>query len=212
MLIKLKIGSLISTVIFFVIIVLTQDPDSKIGGVFRTLNLVSYIIFIISALVLATVLYKELRAKKILRKAVVRDGIWDENELKVTARGMFYKIQYALAEFDMTNLKDYLTTEFLLMFTSEVQKLRATNRKIEVDSIDITETRIVCSRDFLNNDKDRFVAYIKGNLTLDSKSKGFEEMYHFIRNDNDWLLNKINGYIRLIDILFEESFIEKEKR
>jgi hypothetical protein len=144
------------------------------------------------------VLLKEKRAENILVKADCNDPIWDEDSLKNQTRATFYKVQGCLRNDDITPIMGYATEEFISWFKKVLENKN--ENKIASAYIDITETRIICCEDFLHNDKDRFVGYIKGNLLRDedgdendSPKKEFSEVYYFVRFKNDWFLNKIDS-------------------
>src|SRR6185437_5906871 len=180
-------------------------------------NISSLLIFlgitasIFSGVIAVIIIYKSKKADRLLQKAAARDGIWDEENLKVQTRAVFYKVLTAWNNEDASLMKEYVTDDYFQFF----KKRLATKTEAKVtdilNSIDISETRIICCQDFLNNEKDRFVGYLTWNFANDNNdedddSEGsvsiewgnrqndvpaqFSEMYHFIRDGNDWLLNK----------------------
>jgi len=176
------------------------DPDED-AWLYLILNsnlvqVLGILLAIFSGGVYLTILLKEKRSETILTEAGEIDPIWDEDSLKNQTRAAFYKVQGALRHHEIEPLRDYATPEFISWFQQVLSDKRESN--IAATDIDITETRIICCADFLNNDKDRFVGYIRGNLVEDqnnedSLKKEFSEMYHFVRARSGWLLNKIDG-------------------
>ncbi len=167
-----------------------------------------YVLIIVSILLACIVFYKEYRAKKILSSAVRKDPIWDLNELKIGARSVFYRVHNALVNQDPLSMKDYSTEGFYKLFSKKIATLKG-KESSPADNANIEETRIVCCQDYLNNEKDKYVAYIKGNFTDDSTILNFSEMYHFVRVGNDWLLNDIDHTSGYLKILFTRN-IEEE--
>lgn len=189
---------------------------------------------IISGLLLLLINDKERKAKIVLNEAVGKDAIWDIDNLTYHTRMVFYKVQSAWNNNDVTVLQDYFTAEFTGWFIEQLKSKRADDDNI---NFDITDTNIICCQDFLNNDKDRYEGYIQGNIidgndrnasgsddTLtdeqgeqwristgneDPVPQQFSEVYHFIRSKNDWLLNKIDFKISIWDLLRERNKFEQ---
>ena len=199
-------------------------------------NISSLLIFlgitasIFSGVIAIIIIYKSKKADRLLQKAAARDGIWDEENLKVQTRAVFYKVLTAWNNEDASLMKEYVTDDYLQFF----KKRLATKTEAKVtdilNSIDISETRIICCQDFLNNEKDRFVGYLTWNFSNDNNEEGddsersvsiewgnrqndvpaqFSEMYHFIRDGNDWLLNKSDDNVGFWNLLTERSIYEQ---
>ena len=170
---------------------------------------IGIIITSLSGTLFVFILYKEKKVKEVLVKAGIRDAIWDLEHLKYHTRFVFYKIQNSWENDNITSLQDYATPEFILWF-KDVLKSKGNKNYNEVN---ISDTRIICCEDFLNNDKDKFVGYIMGYLIADgdtdsSYKKQFSEEYHFVRFQNDWLLSKI-GSGNIFNIAFSTNKFEQ---
>jgi hypothetical protein len=201
---------LVYIVVSLGMIILPDKISSAAGNAQAIIIIAGYILLTFSSIITGLILYKEYRSRRILRKAAATDALWNEETLKVHARSVIYKVGYAIDNGDVTNLKDLLTPEFLVSFQKQIDHYKARQRANSINSIDITETTIICCRDYLNNDKDRFVAYAQGTLTEsvtdqnpseELPKKEFSEMYYFDRSGNDWLLDKIVGNNRLVNLL-----------
>lgn len=140
------------------------------------------------------ILSKEKRSKNVLKLAVSNDPIWDIESLKYHTRFIFYKVQCAWKDETTDALKGYATPEFISWFKEEI-KNKTTNK---TSAIDVSQTRIVYCQDFVENEMDKFAGYLKVNIMEDNgkeklSKKEFSEIYHFVRFQNDWLLNKVAG-------------------
>jgi hypothetical protein len=174
------------------------DDDSILYSILNSslIQVLGILLTTFSAAVYLIILLKEKRSKEILAKADINDPIWDENSLKYQTRATFYKVQSAFKNHEIAPLLDQATPGFISWFRQILND--KDEDKIAPTYIDITETRIICCKDFLNNEEDKFVGYIGGNIIpvrddADSPRKEFSEMYHFVRSQNGWLLNKIDG-------------------
>lgn len=192
---------------------------------------------IFSGIFLLLIYNKEKKAKDTLIKAVNKDAIWDVDSLTYHTRMIFYKVQSAWNNNDPGQLHDYFTPEFLEWFTEQLDAKTKEEQQDQSITFDITETNIICCQDFLNNSKDNFAAYIKGNLikagdaediandgsftdnnggtwtistgNTEKPDNEFSEIYHFNRFQNDWLLNKIDFKISIWSLLSTSNKFEQ---
>ena len=158
------------------------------------------------------ILYKEKRTEKILASENNNNNSeWNFEALKYNTRFIFYKVQAALNSNDISVLQNYATPQFLSWF----KEVLVNNKNKSIASIEVEETHVICCRDFLNNNKDQYVGYIKGGLIITGDDdqqyeQSFSEVYHFIRAGNDWLLNKISSAgiwnIAFLNNNFEEVY------
>ena len=74
-----------------------------------------------------------------------------------------------------------------------------------MSNIKIKEIKIIGMEDFIDNHKDTFCAYIKGEMVDLILKKGFvkrknitpnefEDLYFFIRKDDKWIVNNISNH------------------
>lgn len=158
------------------------------------LQLIGIITTSSSGIIYFVISLKEKKSEQVLEKASMHDSIWNVESLKYQTRFIFYKIQGALENKKIDSLQNYTTSDFILWF----KKIIENNIDTTINTIDIIETRIICCQDFQQNDKDKFVGYLKGTVVQvtgsgEHSKKEFEEAYHFVRCQNDWLLNKIDS-------------------
>ena len=185
---------------------------------------------IFSGVIAIIIIYKSKNADRLLQKAAARDAVWNEENLKVQTRAVFYKVLTAWNNEDASLVEEYVTDDYLQFFKKRLATKTEANVTDILNSIDISETRIICCQDFLNNEKDKFVGYLTWNFSNDNNeedddSEGsvsiewgsrqndipeqFSEMYHFIRHRNDWLLNKSDDNVGFWNLLTERSIYEQ---
>ena len=167
-----------------------------------TLRLTDIVVMVLGSVLTALsltygiyLLRREKRAAQLLATAADKDIIWDPEALQLQVRMMFYKVRAALENKDLSGLKDYTTAVFLNSFQETVDKVRTDI------SPEMTEARIVCCQDLKDNDEDKFVGYISGVMTDVLKTE-FSEMYYFVRQNNYWLLDRIDHRPGIFTLLF----------
>lgn len=184
---------------------------------------------IFSGVIAVIIIYKSKNADRLLKKAAGRDAIWNEESLKIQTRAVFYKVLTAWNNEDPSLIKEYVTDDYFQFFKKKLTTKNEASVTDILNGIDISETSIICCQDFLNNEEDKFVGYVTWNFSSDNNedddSEGsliiggdnsgndqpetFSEMYHFIRDRNDWLLNKSDDDVGFWKLLTEKSIYEQ---
>ena len=148
------------------------------------------------------------RARKIkqsqllLNKLVFEDPIWNINNLKETAKKTYIAIQDARKNRDLSNPNLKLSKKFHDKIQQEFDYLKLKQIINFREDIQIKVLEIIGIEDFKNNTKDTFKAYFEVYLYTYSSYRGEinkftekqrreEEIYCFVRNDNNWLLENI---------------------
>ena len=126
---------------------------------------------IFSGVIAIIIIYKSKNADRLLQKAAARDAIWNEENLKVQTRAVFYKVLIAWNNEDASLVKEYVTDDYLQFFKKRLATKTEANVTDILNSIDISETRIICCQDFLNNEKDKFVGYLTWNFSNDNNEE-----------------------------------------
>lgn len=197
-----SISLLLVPTILEIVFKTTQQRDnasSEIYAAFFIIQSIAAIIGSLSGIIYFIVISKEKKALKTLAEGGETDSIWNIDELKYQTRFIFYKVQDALESKSISPLKDYATPGFLEWFKKLIDNEHAMHIPVN-----ITETHIISCKDSSDNSKDKFVGYIKGRLETEDyneSAKEFSEIYHFIRIDNNWFLEKITGS-NILNIVF----------
>ena len=84
------------------------------------------------------------------------------------------------------------------------------------------ETKIIGCEDYKDDSKDRYIAYIKGNIldytihdstgeilkNPDKTIEKFSDTYHFVRGKKNWILEDIDNSVSLLDIVTARNYKE----
>ncbi len=178
-----------------------------LGTHYQTLNVIGLIATFTTAFFTFYLPYKENKSKNIIRTALVKYPIWDLSALKLHYRLTFYKLQHALACNDASEMKGYVTNQFLISWQRQIDQLGL----FDISSIDVLETRIVCCHDYTIDVNDRFVAYLYGKirtLTSEIEESYFSQMLYFHRAEKNWLLDKVDNMVSVVDLLKEKSILQ----
>lgn len=163
-------------------------------------------------------------AKKVLQ--VAREEIWKLDYLEQTAQKAFYSFQNAWMERDLLSVSKLVTYNLYLTHNEELQGMKARSEKNVLENVSIRSIHIIACKDYLENAKDSFSAYIKGSMTdytinektgkviKGSKSavRKFTDMYVFTRDENTWLLNRVVNEPELYEIMEAKSITEESQR
>jgi len=181
------------------------------------------ILLIICSIIPALLKLKSHFAAKIITHASNKDSFWNAGQLEKHAKSTFYKMQYAWMNRNMAEVKNRVTKELYSNYSVQLNQMKKRHEKNMLCNIKITETQIIGCEDFQDNSKDRYIAYIKGtmldylinersNIIVQNPEKvigGFTDTYHFVRNNNTWLLEKINNTVTMQDLIETKNFTEK---
>lgn len=188
-----------------------------------------YVVFIgfivfgsFTGFITTVLLWKSKLSNKILSRILPTDSFWNINDMKYNARRVFYNMSEAWENHDMERVKNYVTIELYKDYSAKLAKMKERKEKNIISSVDITETRIIGCEDYKDNSKDRYIAYIKGTI-LDytiledtgeiiknpkKEIEDFSDTYHFIRVKNQWVLEKIDNSVSILDLAFSRNYKE----
>jgi hypothetical protein len=183
------------------------------GGEGSVIGLPIVIIIVIYALYKRRKMIKQ--AKTTIEKAQQTDRAWDEDLIKKRVSDVFYAFQKDWSEFNVENMKSYLTDQYLKRMVLEMAVLKNMHRRNEMIDPNLKNVVILEASDSLNNDDDYFLAEITAQAhdklidettgnQLYADSKSFTEYWRFVRNGNIWKLSLIS------QVTEEEALIEKD--
>ena len=161
-------------------------------------------------------------AAKVMTHASHKDTFWNASELKKHAEKTFYEIQDAWENRNMAKVKDAVDENLYVEYTALLAPMIERHEKNILSQIQIDEIRIIGCEDHIDNSKDRYIAYIQGRLLnyvinedtqeiIKNPSKtlsNFSESYHFVRNNDNWILEKIDTAVTIQDIIQSKNSIE----
>ncbi|WP_018342429.1 TIM44-like domain-containing protein [Cytophaga aurantiaca] len=165
---------------------------------------------------------KSRSAAKVMTHASNKDTFWNTEELKKHAEKAFYEIQDAWENRNMDKVKDKVDKELYVHYKTLLTEMLNRREKNILTQIHIDETRIIGCEDYIDNSKDRYIGYIQGRLldylinedtqeiTKNSSKtlSNFSVSYHFVRNDNSWILEKIDTDVTMQDLIQTKNSFE----
>jgi len=114
------------------------------GGLFST---ILYIILLPFLIIYAIIKNKKIKEKSkisegILQAAVEEDSIWDETQMTTFARDMFFRIQTAWSDHDLSSVKNDISENLYNNYKSQLDFMKARNEKNLMDDIDVRKVTI----------------------------------------------------------------------
>lgn len=152
---------------------------------------------------MAKLLRKAKRAKKTLKHAASQDPYWQEANLEARVRQVFTEFQQDWSKFNLENMKNYLSPRYTTHIHLMMIALHQMGRRNEVTEPTIKQLQIVDAVDHADNEHDAFSVLIeasahdtlidtKTNETIFTDKSSFEELWHFDRENNSWMLEAID--------------------
>ncbi|WP_018342430.1 TIM44-like domain-containing protein [Cytophaga aurantiaca] len=201
----------------------SSQNDSSGSVSSALLIIIIVVVGIVVGTIPALLKLKSLFAAKIITHASNKDSVWNADELKKHTEKIFYAMQKAWESRNMDLVKKQVTVKLYEDYKLLLAQMLKNREKNMLSFITIDAITIIGSEDFKDDSKDRFVAYIKGTMldyTINERSNEitenpnrdtapFSDTYHFVRNNNTWLLEEINNTVRIEDIVLTKNFIEK---
>ncbi len=157
---------------------------------------------------------KKLESENIIAQAALEDPIWNENNMQALAKDMFFKMQQAWMERDLTDVKKLISQELYNDYKTQLDVMKSSHEKNMLEGINVTNVSIISSQDYRDDSQDTFTAYIAGKIidyTINEQTgnviknekqeeESFSDNYQFIRRGNAWILNSIKNDVSLGDI------------
>ncbi len=141
------------------------------------------------------------KAAKALAEAEAKDPSW--NTAVKRAQEVFEQFQEDWSNFNYTSFPSYLTPEYLRHITLMLQALQQMNRRNQVTNLKLTSAIPMSVSDNLDDNQDAFdieMRAVASDILLDSATNThlfvdnapFIELWHFKRNQGQWLLDGIS--------------------
>jgi len=188
--------------------------SSSGGGPEDAWTIVGIIAF--ALIVMGAMIYKNKKAlektKADVAVAAKADPRWDEARLLQRVDFVFTTFQKAWSDLDTKTMQTILTPEYYKRMVLEISVLNNLHRKNIMEGARIITSTIVQMEDATNNAQDKFSVRIqakakdvlwdeKNNKELYHENCTFMEYWHFVRQGDDWVLDRITQATAKPDLL-----------
>lgn len=143
--------------------------------------------------------------RKLMKMLDKKDSAWKFKNIQRQVKEIFYALQNAWLNSDLTPTKHYLSDELFENYQTKLSWMKYRKQRNVLNNIKLIEAVPVSVYDSDDDTKDYVWFYIKGrmvdyiidtetNLKISgsTKSESFVEYWQFVRNENgNWVLNKI---------------------
>lgn len=184
-----------------------------VGAIITIINL---------GLIIYFVYRKNKKAKKLIDEIHNTDSIWDYDKMIDFANNTFSRMQNAWMERNMELVKDIVTERLYHEFQKKLDWQKIKHEQNIIEDIEIKKTEIIGVEDHNGKDTDSFTVYIKGRLvdyTISDKtqkvytnssksSSSFVDLYYFVRQEDKWVLDKIDNQVTLGKIYKSKEIVE----
>ncbi len=165
--------------------------------------------------------WKAGRVSRLLNFLADKDKTWKEEDLKTQVRNLFIRMNTALETNDISSIKRELDPTFFEMCQEIITQNLTGGQHIEKRNLCVRDVEIVLVRNYYDNRKDEFTAWVSGQaqtVLVDEKSeriisgdthvKDYEDFWTFKRGTDGWILQSIERGFRSAQIVEEENFDE----
>jgi len=174
------------------------------------------------ALISYFIYHKNKKAKKVISQIHNEDTFWDYDKMIDFTNDTFLRMQHAWMERNMDLVKDIVTERLYLDYQKKLNWQKVKHEQNIIEDITIKKTEIIGFEDRLGKDNDSFTVYIKGRLldytisdktqkiyTNKDKSKtAFVDLYYFVRQNDQWYLDKIDNDVTLGKIIKAKEIVD----
>lgn len=180
--------------------------------------------FFIYSLIM-TVLWKRKRwrAERLANRLSENDKMWHLRDMKARVELAFFKVQQAWMERDQNLARDFMSDRIYEKHKMQTDAMISAGTKNILENINLLSTLITSVEDYADNNRDTFVALIKGRMTdyhinektktvikgYPSKTENFEELWRFIRVNDQWVLDEIDQSVNTDDLKYARAYTQK---
>lgn len=159
--------------------------------------------------------YKKIKAKIYVRRFANLDPIWNESAIINHARSMFNAVNDAWLNMDFNQVLPRITDDLKLEWIQVLKSMESDKLLYSYSSVQIDAIEIIGAYDDLDNNRDMVQVRISGymrrhfrnsetNELTRYSSPGFDffaDLYTFNRNEDVWLLDKIEYFAGFTKIM-----------
>lgn len=179
----------------------------------------------VTGILLGMVLHrKKRRSKAVILESRLSDTFWHLGEMEKHSKKVFLEMQKAWKGRDMTPVRALVSDSLYKDYELKLEKMRDKKEVNILNSITVKNVDIIGAEDFQNNEDDRFSVYIDGEMQdymvnewtgdllygTSREVRPFSDIYHFIRVNNQWILNRIDGKVTVLDVVMSKNRRERE--
>lgn len=208
------------------ILLLSIDTFARAGGGGggKGGGVIGLILWGIYTLVVSVILFFKVgKSKKITHISAAQDSFWNFEQMRDHAKNVFFDMQEAWMNRDIDSVKDLITPRLYNDYKKQLERMKSHHEKNILSGIHVSNVKIIGCEDYLDNSNDCYVAHIKGNMldytinertnqiirNEDKEDQRFTDTYHFIRKDNQWLLNHIDNEVSIWDVIKTKNYHEE---
>jgi predicted lipid-binding transport protein (Tim44 family) len=222
-LLRTKLSFLLPVLLISVDLFARAGGGGSVGGGGERFKLIGFIISIIYSVIISIILfYKIKKSNEIADQASETDFSWDYDELRHHAKKTFLRMQDAWMYRDIEMVKEIITDRLYDDYKLQLHEMKSRNKMNILSGIEVKGIRIIGCEDYLEDSHDRFIAHIQGEMidyTIDELSgdiidntkkeiENFTDTYHFIRKDKDWVLDYIDNFVTIFDVIRTKNYQE----
>jgi hypothetical protein len=143
------------------------------------------------------------QAEAVITQAEQLDGAWDEDLIKRRVSEVFLAFEKDWADFNIDNMKSYLTDSYLKRVVLELNVLKNMHRRNGMENLTLKNIAILEASDSMDNNQDYFTAEVTAKADdklIDEKNgeelyvdkNSFTEYWKFVRSSDVWKLALIS--------------------
>lgn len=207
--------------------VISIETYARAGGASGSgggyVNRYSWIITLSTTIIFLIILnYRNVQSKKQIKISGINDSLWNYEEILDWVKKSFLRVQNAWMEKDLSLVNDLITENLMNDLEKKIRHLNFINEKNVLEEIEIKSIKIIGCQDFIDNEKDSFIAYVRGsmidysisnrtgNITTNSSKRRekFMDLYYYKRHNNTWLIERIENKVTFRSLFKSKHILE----
>ena len=222
--------------VVFSICLIPQDAFARAGGgggagggkgVLYVVLMLILLPFAIAYVTIVTfLLFKKGReSKALLDQLAKKDKIWDSNYIRRRVETIFFKVQEAWIQRDQMIAKDFVSQALFDKHKLQTDIMIQNHEKNVMERINLIQARVVEVMDYVDDTRDQLWVFMRGTMFdyiaddrtsepkygKPEKPEAFFELWKFVRENNNWVLDEIDQTVSVSEVNHFHSFSEGEK-
>jgi len=159
------------------------------------------------------------KAQKAIAAAKITDPSWDT--VMTDANNIFYQFQQDWSNFNVENMRNYLTDSYFQHIYLMMRALYEMGRQNRMSHLSIVSSTLFSVDDRLDDERDTFDVEINARAydelidtatgqKLYTENSLFTEVWHFDREGGQWKLDNI--YQADVETIIQKGYVDKEAR